>query len=66
MVRNRLFSWRLIMRYVAFGAVPLVLTFVLAEFLFGGATVGTFFVVLAFLLPFVALTWLGYQHFRKR
>jgi hypothetical protein len=48
------------------GAVPLLLAFVAAESVLGEATFGAMIVVLACVLPFVALAWLGYQNFRKR
>jgi hypothetical protein len=54
------------LRYVAVGAVPLLLAFIVAEFMLGEATFGAVMLVLALLLPLVALAWLGYQNFRKR
>jgi hypothetical protein len=66
MPRDTLFSWRLMARYIAVGAVPLLLAFVVAEYVLGEATFGAMILVLAFLLPFAALAWLGYQNFRKR
>jgi len=32
----------------------------------GAGVAGSFFLILAMLLPFVAIGWLGYQHWRHR
>jgi Flp pilus assembly protein TadB len=66
MRQSGIFNWRMVLRYVAYGAVPLLLVFVVAEWLLGRVGVGAFFVMLSLLLPFLALAWLGYQNFRKR
>ena len=62
----KLFHWGLMLRYMVYGVLPLILLFILLERWLGGGASGVFIVVLAALLPFVALGWLAYQHFRKR
>jgi hypothetical protein len=62
----RLFHWGLILRYMVYGVLPLIVLFIAAERIVGADIAGTLFVALALILPFVALGWLGYQHFRHR
>ena len=62
----KLFHWGLMLRYMVYGVLPLVLLFVLLERWLGGGASGSFVVVLAGALPFIAIGWLGYQHFRHR
>ena len=62
----KLFHWGLILRYTVYGVLPLVAALLLLERYVGAGRSGAAFVVLAFVLPFVALAWLGYQHFRHR
>lgn len=61
----KLFHWGLMLRYMVYGVLPLLLLFALLQ-RFSGGDVGTFILVLAALLPFIAIGWLGYQHFRHR
>jgi len=63
---NPLFNWGLVLRYVLYGALPLVLFFILVEKLVGEWSLGVAIMLLAFTLPFIAIGWLAYQHFRKR
>jgi len=46
--------------------LALVLGFIFLERRIGEGAAGYFFVVLALVLPFVAIGWLGWQHFRHR
>jgi hypothetical protein len=62
----RLFHWGLLLRCMVYGALPLVMGFVFVERRMGEGAAGAFFVVLALVLPFVAVGWLGWQHFRHR
>jgi hypothetical protein len=62
----KLFHWGLMLRYMVYGVLPLILLFVILERFFGDSAAGIFIVGLAAILPFVALGWLGYQHFRHR
>jgi len=62
----KLFQWGLLLRYMVYGVLPLIVGFVLLERYVGEGWAGYGIVVLAFVLPFVAIGWLGYQHFRRR
>ena len=62
----KLFHWGLMLRYMVYGILPLVILFILLERRFGEGAAGVFFVVLALVLPFVAIGWLAYQHYRHR
>jgi hypothetical protein len=62
----KLFQWGLLLRYMVYGVLPLVVGFVILERRVGEGAAGSMFVALAFVLPFVAIGWLGYQHFRHR
>lgn len=61
----KLFHWGLMLRYMVYGVLPLLLLFALLQ-RFGAGDIGALVVVLAALLPFIAIGWLGYQHFRHR
>jgi hypothetical protein len=60
----KLFHWGLILRYIVYGVLPLIVLFVVIERYAGAGSSSEAFVILALLLPFVALGWLGYQHWR--
>ena len=62
----KIFQWGLLLRYMVYGVLPLVVGFILLERRVGEGAAGLFFVILAFLLPFIAIGWLGYQHYRHR
>ena len=62
----KLFHWGLLLRYMVYGVLPLILLFIVAEKFVGAGAAGSFFVLLALVLPFVAIGWLGYQHWRHR
>ena len=61
----KLFHWGLMLRYMVYGVLPLLLLFAVAQ-RFGGGDIAVLIVVLAALLPFIAIGWLAYQHFRHR
>lgn len=63
-MRGPLFHWGLVLRYVVYGALPFVGSLWLCEKILGDVGVGMAIVVLAGLLPFYAVGWLGYQHWR--
>jgi hypothetical protein len=60
----KLFHWGLLLRYMVYGVLPLIVGFALAERWLGPGSSGLVVLVLALILPFVALGWLGYQHLR--
>ena len=62
----RIFHWGLLLRYMVYGVLPLVVLFVVVERKVGEGWAGVGFVLLALALPFVAVGWLAYQHFRHR
>ena len=62
----KLFHWGLMLRYMVYGVLPLLLLFIVIERYFGPGQSGVVIVWLAAALPFIALGWLGYQHFRHR
>jgi len=62
----KLFHWGLLLRYMVYGVLPLIVLFIVLENLVGASSVGEYFVVLALLLPFIAIGWLAWQHFRHR
>ncbi|HVM59622.1 MAG TPA: hypothetical protein VMV72_02050 [Verrucomicrobiae bacterium] len=62
----KLFHWGLMLRYMVYGVLPLVVGFIVLERYVGEGAAGVLFVVLALVLPFVAIGWLGWQHLRHR
>jgi len=60
------FHWGLILRYMVYGVLPLILLFILLERWIGPGFSGYAILLLAAVLPFIALGWLGYQHFKHR
>lgn len=63
---NPLFNWHMVLRYVLFGAVPLIVFFIVIEKVAGEWSLGFAILVLAATAPLIALGWLAYQNFRKR
>jgi hypothetical protein len=51
---------------MVYGVLPLVVGFIFLERHVGEGAAGLFFVILAFVLPFMAISWLGWQHLRHR
>jgi hypothetical protein len=62
----KLFHWGLMLRYMVYGVLPLVALFFVAERWLAPGSSGAFFLLLAMILPFIAIGWLGYQHYRHR
>jgi hypothetical protein len=60
----KLFHWGLMLRYMVYGVLPLILFFIMLERWCGPGWSSVAIVLLAAALPFVAIGWLGYQHFR--
>ncbi len=65
-MKDRIFDWRTVFRRLASGALPFLLAVFLYERWFGEWSLGVMMVMLAALLPFVAIGWLGYQHWKHR
>ena len=61
----KLFHWGLLLRYMVYGVLPLLGLLALTQKL-GGGDVGFLILILAAALPFIAIGWLAYQHFRQR
>jgi hypothetical protein len=62
----KLFHWGLILRYMVYGVLPLIVLLVVAERGISAGSIGAGFVMLALALPFVAVGWLAWQHWRHR
>ncbi len=62
---NSLFNWGLVLRYVLYGALPLIVFFVAVERFVGEWNLGFAILALAAVAPFIAVGWLVYQNFRK-
>ncbi len=62
----KLFHWGLMLRYMVYGVLPLIALFIVLERYVGPGVDSELLVILAFVLPFIALGWLGYQHFKHR
>ncbi len=62
----KLLHWGLILRYVVYGVVPLIGLLILLEHYIRPGLIGAAFAYLALLLPFIAIAWLAYQHWRHR
>ncbi len=60
----KLFHWGLILRYMVYGVLPLIVFFIVLERYLGPGWSSYAIVLLALALPFIAVGWLGYQHFR--
>jgi hypothetical protein len=62
----KLFRWGLLFRYVLYGVFPLLMVFWLLDRAIGSAGLGNGLLLLAVLLPVIAIGWLAYQHWRYR
>ena len=51
---------------MVYGVLPLIVLFVVVERAVGAGSTGAFFVLLALVLPVVAIGWLGLQHVKHR
>ena len=65
-MKDRLVDWPTVMRHVIVGAIPFVGMVLLYEHFFGEWSLGAVIVILSAILPFVAVGWLGYQHWKHR
>jgi hypothetical protein len=63
-MKGPLFNWGLVLRYVVYGAGPFLAGLWLSEVFLGAAGLGAAIIVLSALLPFYAVGWLGYQHWK--
>ena len=63
-MKGPLFHWGLVLRYVVYGALPVLGALWFCERIMGDAGVGAAIVVLAALLPLCAVGWLAYQHWK--
>jgi hypothetical protein len=65
-MKDRLFDWPTVLRHLLLGAIPFVVVVVLYEKVFGEWSLGVIILLLSAILPFVAIAWLGYQHWKHR
>ena len=65
-MKDSLFHWPTVWRHVLMGALPLMILMIGYEKLFGEWSLGALIVILAAILPLIAVGWLGYQHWRHR
>jgi hypothetical protein len=63
-MKDRLFDWPTVWRHIVLGAVPFICVVYLYEHFLNEWTLGAMIVVLAAVLPFIAIGWLGYQHWK--
>lgn len=63
-MRGPLFHWGVVLRYVVYGALPFLGALWLCERILGTAGAGVAITALAALLPFYAIGWLAYQHWK--
>lgn len=60
----KLFHWGLLLRYMVYGVLPLVAALIVLERHAGPEQVSLLLLFVALALPFLALGWLAYQHYR--
>jgi hypothetical protein len=65
-MKDRLFDWPTVWRHIALGGIPFLVFVLFYEKLFGEWSLGAAIMILAAILPFVAIGWLGYQHWKHR
>ncbi len=65
-MKDRLFDWPTVWRHIVFGAIPFVIVVMIYEKVMGEWSLGAVILFVAALLPFVAIGWLGYQHWKHR
>ncbi len=65
-MKDRLFDWPTVTRHVIVGAIPFIAVVLLYERFFSEWSLGAVIVILSAVLPFVAVGWLGYQHWKHR
>ena len=65
-MKDRLFDWPTVLRHAIVGAIPFIAAVLLYERFFGEWSLGAIIVILSAILPFVAIGWLGYQHWKHR
>ncbi len=65
-MKDRLFHWPTLWRHMLFGALPFLVLVVLYEKSFSEWSLGAIIIILAALLPFIAVGWLGYQYWKHR
>jgi hypothetical protein len=63
-MKDRLFDWPTVWRHVVKGAIPFIAIVYLYERFFNEWTLGVLIVILAAILPFIAIGWLAYQHWK--
>ncbi len=64
MMKDRLFDWPTVWRHLIFGIFPFIMMVILYEKFLGEWSLGAMIMILAAFLPFIAIGWLGYQHWK--
>jgi hypothetical protein len=65
-MKDRLFDWPTVWRHILIGGVPFLVALFVYEKFFSEWSLGVLMILLAGVLPFVAIGWLGYQHWKHR
>jgi hypothetical protein len=63
-MKDTLFHWPTVWRHILMGAIPFLCLVFLYEKYLGEWSLGALILLLSALLPFVAICWLGYQHWK--
>lgn len=63
-MKDRLFDWPTVWRHVVLGALPFMGAVYIYEKCLNEWSLGFIILILSAVLPFVAIGWLGYQHWK--
>jgi len=65
-MKDRLLDWPTVWRHIIFGALPFIAAVWAYEKFLNEWSLGALIVILAAVLPFIAIGWLAYQHWKHR
>lgn len=63
-LRNSFFHWPTLLRHFILRVLPFIGLIIFYEKYFGEWSLGVLIVILAAILPFIAIGWLAYQHWK--